>query len=83
MKHINTEGNALICSGPDSDPASPTVGTGVVHWSRPLTAAELATAADYLRRIEASAVNPREGQERYGEALSARSAWIKSLPRTP
>ena len=83
MKSINTEGNALICSGPDNDPASPTVGTGVVHWSRPLTAAELATAADYLRRIEASAVNPREGQERYGEALSARSAWIESLPRTP
>lgn len=83
MKSINTEGNALICSGPDNDPASPTVGASVVHWSRPLTAAELATAADYLRRIEASAVNPREGQEHYGAALSARFAWIENLPRTP
>lgn len=83
MKSINTEGNALISSGEDNDPASPTVGSGVVHWSRPLTPAELATAADYLRRIDASAVNPREGQERYGEAMSARSAWIETLPRTP
>ena len=83
MKSINNEGTALICSGPDNDPASPTVGSGVVHWSRPLTAAELATAADYLHRIEASAVNPREGQERYGAVLTARSAWIESLPRTP
>ena len=83
MKSINTEGNALICSGHDNDPASPTVGAGVVHWSRPLTAAELATAADYLRRIEASAVNPREGQERYGEVLTARAAWIDGLPRDP
>ena len=80
-KYINTEGTALICSGVDTDPASATVDTGVVHWSRPLTAAELTTAADYLRRIEASAVNPREGQERYGAAITARSAWIENLPR--
>ncbi len=80
-KYINTEGAALICSGVDPDPASPTVGSNVVHWSRPLTAEELATAADYLRRIDASAVNPREGQERYGEVLTAQAAWINGLPR--
>jgi hypothetical protein len=80
-KYINTEGTALICSGVDPDPASATVDTGVVHWSRPLTAEELVTAADYLRRLDASAVHPREGQERYGAALSARSTWIESLPR--
>jgi len=80
-KYINTEGTALICSGVDDDPTSLTVGGSVVHWSRPLTAEELATAADYLRRIDASAVHPREGQERYGDVLTARAAWIDGLPR--
>ena len=59
------------------------MGGSVVHWSRPLTAEELVTAADYLRRIDASAVHPREGQERYGDVLTARAAWIDGLPRDP
>lgn len=80
-KYINTEGTALICSGVDTDPASATVDTGVVHWSRLLTAEELSAEAAWLARIQASAVHPREGQERYGEVLTARAAWIDGLPR--
>lgn len=80
MKNVVTDDmRRAIVVGGDADAGSSTAGMSVVHRSRALTDAERAELSDLNDRAGRAPVNPCQGQESYGDACRARSAWIASL----